>query len=49
MDTFTLLQLDKIHIGIKNVVNKINNMEIPSIPIKKYKLYDHNHSTYSEN
>lgn len=30
---FTEFQLIKIHINIKNVVNKIKNKEIPSIPI----------------
>ena len=31
--TLTLFQLDKIHTGIKKVVKRIINKEIPSIPI----------------
>jgi len=31
----TDFQLDNTHIGINNVVNNINNKDIPSIPIVK--------------
>ena len=42
-----LLQLERIQSGMRKVVSKINNNEIPSTPTKKYNLYDQIHYKYS--
>ena len=39
----------KIQIGIKNVVNNIKKIEIPSTPMKKLRLNKINNSSHSTN
>ena len=45
----TEFQLANIQIGIKNVLNIMKKIEMPSTPKNKCKFKDGNHSVYSKN